>query len=155
MLRRLASLGHQASDDRLMSPSPGDEQQPQEVKSTGGLAGVFKGLAGSGKLAKSPPVLQQPFAPIAGSQTLDERSDTAAVPSALHALSPEQAELVQRLHNGQLSDRIAAANSLRYAISDFPLNPVRIESPVYRPLLPKPLLTCSNRFSISGMLRKT
>lgn len=134
MLRRLASLGHQASDDqRPMSPSPGDEQQPREVKSSGGLAGVFKGLAGGGKLTKSPPVLQQPFAPIAGSQTFADRSDTTTAPSALQGLSPEQVELVGRLKKGQLSDRVAAANSLRYAISDFPLNPVCAKPSVYSP----------------------
>lgn len=110
-----------------MSPSPGDEQQPQETKGTGGLAGVFKGLTGGGKLTKSPPVLQQPFAPIAGSQAFAPRSDATPPPSALHGLSPEQAELFRHLKNGQLSERVTAANSLRYAIADFPLNPVRGE----------------------------
>ncbi|AEO63395.1 226fad15-7e92-4066-85ce-2bc9d1b29f48 [Thermothielavioides terrestris] len=110
-----------------MSPSPGNAQQPQETKGTGGLAGVFKGLAAGGKLTKSPPVLhqQQPFAPIARSQALAERSDTATPLPALYGLSPEQADAFGRLKNGQLNERAAAANSLRYAISDFPLNPVR------------------------------
>jgi hypothetical protein len=111
-----------------MSPSPGDEQ-PQETKATGGLAGVFKGLTGGGKLTKSPPVLQQPFAPIAGSQAFAEPPDSNAPPSAPHGLSPEQAELFGRLKSGQLNERIAAANSLRYAIADFPLNPVRTGGP--------------------------
>ncbi|KAK4149696.1 hypothetical protein C8A00DRAFT_18651 [Chaetomidium leptoderma] len=106
-----------------MSPSPGDEQQPQESKGTGGLAGVFKGLTGAGKLTKSPPVLQQPFAPIAGSRAFTERPDATPPPSALHGLSSEQAELFGRLKNGHLSERVAAATSLRYAIADFPLNP--------------------------------
>ncbi|KAK4138660.1 hypothetical protein BT67DRAFT_370230 [Trichocladium antarcticum] len=107
-----------------MSPSPGDEQQAQEVRNTGVLAGVFKGLAGGGKLTKSPPVLQQPFPPIAASQTPAGRSNSAAVPPAFHGLSPGHVELVVRLKDGQLNDRMAAANSLRHAISDFPLNPV-------------------------------
>jgi hypothetical protein len=111
-----------------MSPSPGDEQ-PQETKATGGLAGVFKGLTGGGKLTKSPLVLQQPFAPIAGAQAFAEPPDAAPPPSAPHGLSPEQAELFGRLKNGQLHERIAAANSLRYAIADFPLNPVRTGLP--------------------------
>lgn len=109
-----------------MSPSPGDEQPPHEAKTTGGLAGVFKGLAGGGKLTKSPPQLQPPFPPIAASQVL-ERSDAAPLPSAVHGLPPEHVELFGHLKNGQLGERIAAANSLRYAISDFPLNPVRVE----------------------------
>lgn len=131
MLRRLVSLGHSASDDkRPMSPSPGDEQHPQEAKGAGGLAGVFKGLTGGGKPAKSPPVLQQPFAPIAASQAFAERSDVTPPPSALPGLSPEQVELFGRLKNSQqLSERVAAANSLRYAIADFPLNPVRTWCP--------------------------
>ena len=110
-----------------MSPSPGDEQQPKETKGTGGLAGVFKGLTGGGKLTKSPAVLQQTFAPIAGSQAFAQRSDAAPPSPALHGLSPEQVELFGRLKHGQLSERVAAANSLRYAIADFPLNPVRGE----------------------------
>ncbi|EAQ85924.1 hypothetical protein CHGG_07177 [Chaetomium globosum CBS 148.51] len=126
MLRRLASLGHSAAEDQqLMSPSPGDEQHPQETKGSGGLAGVFKGLAGGGKLTKSPPVIQQPFPPISGSQALPQRSDATPPMSALHGLSPDQAELFVHLKNGQLNERVAAANSLRYAIADFPLNPVR------------------------------
>ncbi|KAK3296934.1 uncharacterized protein B0H64DRAFT_114049 [Chaetomium fimeti] len=126
MLRRLASLAHLAAEDQQpMSPSPGDEQQPQETKGTGGFAGVFKGLAGGGKLTKSPPVIQQPFPSISGAQSLDQRSDATPPVSALHGLSPDQAELFVHLKNGQLSERVAAANSLRYAIADFPLNPVR------------------------------
>lgn len=116
-----------------MSPSPGDEQQPPEAKSSGGsggLTGVLKGLAGGAKRTKSNPALQQPSAPVAASHALAERSDTASVPSALHGLSPEQVELVGQLKTGQLSERVAAAHSLRFAISDFPLNPVR------DPLLP-------------------
>jgi hypothetical protein len=112
-----------------MSPSPGDDQQPQETRATGGLAGVFKGLAGGGKLTKSPPVVQQPFPSISGAQALAQRSDAAPPASALHGLSPEQTELFAHLKNGQLSERVAAANSLRYAIADFPLNPVRAEIP--------------------------
>ncbi|KAJ4302230.1 Tuberous sclerosis 2-like protein [Collariella sp. IMI 366227] len=125
MLRRLASLGQSASEDQRPMPSPGDDHQPQETRSSGGLAGVFKGLAGGSKLTKSPPVLQQPFASITGSQVLADRSDLSFQQSAHHGLSPEQAELFRRLQNGHLSERVAAATSLRYAIADFPLNPVR------------------------------
>lgn len=110
-----------------MAPSPGDEPPFHEVKTPGGLAGVFKGLAGGTKLTKSPPLPQQPFPPIAASQAL-ERSDAAALPSTVHGLPPEHAVLFGQLKNGQLGERIAAANSLRYAITDFPLNPVRFET---------------------------
>ncbi len=159
MLRRLVSLGHSASEDkRPMSPSPGDEQHPQEAKGAGGLAGVFKGLTGGGKPAKSPPVLQQPFAPIAASQAFAERSDVTPPPSALPGLSPEQVELFGRLKNSQqLSERVAAANSLRYAITDFPLNPVCTWCPFLRAPYLEPVsdLSPACRFATSGRLRKT
>lgn len=127
MLRRLASLGHSAAEDQQqpMSPSPGDEQPPQETKVSGGLAGVFKGLAGGSKLTKSPPVIQQPFPSMSSSPALAQRSDANPPASALYGLSSEQAELFVRLRNGQLSERITAASSLRNSIADFPLNPVR------------------------------
>ncbi|KAK3906527.1 hypothetical protein C8A05DRAFT_11699 [Staphylotrichum tortipilum] len=114
-----------------MSPSPGDEHHPQDSKASGGLAGVFKGLTGGAKLTKSPTVAQQPFAPLAplagtaAHPPFSDRSDVTPPSSALHGLSPDQVELYGQLKNGQLADRIAAANSLRCAIADFPLNPVR------------------------------
>ncbi|KAK0727201.1 hypothetical protein B0T26DRAFT_747553 [Lasiosphaeria miniovina] len=119
-----------------MSPSPGDE--PQEPRSTGGLAGVFKGLAG-GKLTKSPPPPTSPPAlhpfpqpsPAPASASVShplsqrpERPDAAPPQHALHGLSPDQMELFGQLKNGSLNERMAAANSLRYTIADFPLNPV-------------------------------
>lgn len=121
MLRRLASLGHQAPDDRdpPMSPSPGDEVPPQEPKSAGGLAGVFKGLAG-GKLAKSPPPLPPGTSP--------ERSEAPAPTHTMRGLLPDQTELFEQLKNGTTSERVAAANSLRYALADLPLIPVRFRT---------------------------
>lgn len=118
MLRRLASLGHQAHEDQEpMPPSPGDELQSPEPRS-GGLAGVFR-LAG-GRLAKSPP----PLPTIA----FQDRPDAVThPPSVVHGLSPEQIEQLTQLKSGTLNDRVAAANSLRYSIADFPLNPVRTQ----------------------------
>ncbi|KAK4204276.1 hypothetical protein QBC40DRAFT_104782 [Triangularia verruculosa] len=130
MLRRLASLGHSASEDHLpMSPSPG-EDQAHEGRTTGGLAGVFKGLAGGGKLTKSPPPSLQSLGSIAAAQAQPSPStkqgDDSPLPTALRGLAPDQLEQYVKLknRNGQLSERIAAATSLRYAIRDFPLNPV-------------------------------
>lgn len=146
MIRRLVSLGHLASEDhqqqQLMPTSPGDDQQnhhpAREPKagSVGGLAGVFRGLTGSSKMAKSPPVLQQPFVSLAGSQALAHRSDAGPASPIPYGLSSEQAELFHHLKNGQLSERVAAANSLRYVIVDFPLNPVRANQESY-PTYPK------------------
>ncbi|KAK2073706.1 hypothetical protein P8C59_007964 [Phyllachora maydis] len=44
-----------------MSPSPGDNPTLHEARSSGGLAGVFRGLtSGTSKLTKTPPeVVQQ------------------------------------------------------------------------------------------------
>ncbi|KAK4167993.1 tuberous sclerosis 2 protein [Cladorrhinum sp. PSN259] len=130
MFRRIVSLGHSAPEepDELehMSPSPGDEVPLQEPRTSGGLAGVFKGLAGGGKLTKSPPPSHQSLAPMTTTQPQVDRSDSASLPTALRCLPPDQAALYVQLQkkNGPLSDRVAAANALRYAIVDFPLNPV-------------------------------
>lgn len=131
MFRRLVSLGHHSAldnphDSGLMSPSPGDEAHPHEPKTSGGLAGVFKGLAGGGKLTKSPPPTHQSLAPMTVPQPQVNRADSASLPTALRCLPPDQAALYIQLQkkNGPLNDRVAAANSLRYAVVDFPLNPV-------------------------------
>ncbi|KAK3995034.1 tuberous sclerosis 2 protein [Cladorrhinum sp. PSN332] len=130
MFRRIVSLGHSAPEEpddiEHMSPSPGDEVPPQEPKTSGGLAGVFKGLAGGGKLTKSPPPAHQSLAPMTVSQPQVDRADSASLPTALRCLPPDQAALYIQLRkkNAPLSDRVAAANSLRYAIVDYPLNPV-------------------------------
>ncbi|KAK4657242.1 Tuberous sclerosis 2-like protein [Podospora pseudocomata] len=129
MLRRLASLGHSASEDQLpMSPSPGDDQPPERI--TGGLAGVLKGLAGGSRLTKSPPPSLQSLGSIAAAQAQPSPStkhaDDSPLPTALRGLAPDQVEQYVKLknRNGHLNERIAAATSLRYAIRDFPLNPV-------------------------------
>lgn len=129
MLRRLASLGHSALEDQLpMSPSPGDDQPLERI--TGGLAGVFKGLAGGSRLTKSPPPSLQSLGSIAAAQAQPSPStkhaDDSPLPTALRGLAPDQVEQYVKLknRNGHLNERIAAATSLRYAIRDFPLNPV-------------------------------
>jgi hypothetical protein len=97
-----------------MSPSPGDEPPSQSI---GGLAGVFKGLAG-GKLAKSPPPIPSPNS--------QDRADATLHPNIARGLPGDQMEVFQQLKSGgTLAERVAAANSLRYAIADFPFNPVR------------------------------
>lgn len=132
MLRRLASVRHTngrgtPDDQEPMSPSPGDDvPHPETTKSaSGGLASVFKGLAG-GKLTKSPPPLQPPMATMTtvASQPSRDRFDVVPVTPVLRGLPQEHMEHFARLKTGQLNDRIAGANALRYAITDYPLNPV-------------------------------
>ncbi|KAK4212378.1 tuberous sclerosis 2 protein [Rhypophila decipiens] len=132
MLRRLASLGHQAADDQEpMSPSPGDDSHSHQARGTGGLAGVFKGLTGS-KLTKSPPPTSQPPTPITTiSQQLSDRPDAVSptqptpVAPAIRGIPQDQLELFNRLRSGTINERVDAAGSLRYAISDYPLDPIR------------------------------
>ncbi|KAI0012781.1 hypothetical protein F4779DRAFT_614225 [Xylariaceae sp. FL0662B] len=105
-----------------MSPSPGAEaQSPQDSKSSGGLASVFKGLAGAAKLTKSPPAPVQPSGPSISAHIAERFSST---PALLRGLPPQHTESFEQLRNGSMSDRVAAANTLRYAITDYPLNPV-------------------------------
>ncbi|KAK3500019.1 uncharacterized protein B0T23DRAFT_435421 [Neurospora hispaniola] len=132
MLRRLASVRHTngrgtPDDQEPMSPSPGDDvSHPETTKSaSGGLASVFKGLAG-GKLTKSSPPLQPPMATMTtvASQPSRDRFDVLPVTPVLRGLPQEHMEHFARLKTGQLNDRIAGANALRYAITDYPLNPI-------------------------------
>ncbi|KAH8881535.1 hypothetical protein GQ53DRAFT_667733 [Thozetella sp. PMI_491] len=132
MLRRLVSLGHSASEDLdpdPMSPSPGDEAHTADAKGPGGLASVLRGLTGS--KSKSPPLQsppqQQALAPsltttTASAPSAAEPNITAA--AALRGLPQDQLEWLEQLRSGSLSERIAAASSLRCAIADYPLNPV-------------------------------
>ncbi|KAK3327684.1 hypothetical protein B0T19DRAFT_357500 [Cercophora scortea] len=109
-----------------MSPSPGDDaSQSQETRATGGLAGVFKGLAG-GKLTKSPSPSQQTPSTTAArpAERVDGHPQPTASSPTHHKLPPDQMELFDKLKDGSLHERVAAANALRYAIADYPLNPV-------------------------------
>ncbi|KAH7251739.1 hypothetical protein BKA59DRAFT_435794 [Fusarium tricinctum] len=127
MLRRLASLSHQDSNEtphEHMSPQPGDGQSSPDTSRQGGLAHVLRGLTSS-KLSKSSPSIASP-------------SSTTALPTAefVHAplsatsmnppygLSSSHMESFELLKNGSPNERITAANSLKYAIAEYPLNPV-------------------------------
>jgi hypothetical protein len=122
MLRRIVSLATPESDreDEPMSPSPGDVPPSPDSSRAGGLASVFKGLTGT-KLTKSPPPqLQSP-----STSTVPSIADSLnATPTGFHGLSPNHMELLEQLKNGTPSQRTSAADSLRYAIAEYPLNPV-------------------------------
>lgn len=121
MLRQIVSLGQQASEDlEPMSPSPSDEAQSPEARSAGRLAGVFRGLTGT-KLTKSP----SPHpSPAATNIPLTFPGDANVASVRMSVLPPEQMESFERLKTGTLNERIAAANSLTFAITDYPLNAV-------------------------------
>ncbi|KAF3771230.1 hypothetical protein M406DRAFT_286113 [Cryphonectria parasitica EP155] len=126
MLRRIASLGFEAPDgqpgDReSMPPIPGDASPSSESKSTGGLASVFKGLTGGSRISKAPPVPSSSNAP-ASALLSSERVNTASL--AATGVTPHYNEWLDKLKSGTLSERIAAADSLRLTLPEYPLAPV-------------------------------
>jgi hypothetical protein len=123
ILRRIASLGVQdpSSQEEPMSPLSGDAPSSPDSSRAGGLASVFKGLTSS-KLTKSPP--PQVSTPSTVSVSALGDSLNAPNPAGPSGLSPIHMESFEQLKNGTPSERVAAANSLRYAVAEFPLNPV-------------------------------
>ncbi|KAI0380000.1 hypothetical protein F5Y04DRAFT_282468 [Hypomontagnella monticulosa] len=128
MLRRIALIGRKAGEERQiedMSPSPGDEaSSPQDSKNTGGLASVFKGLAGvagAAKLTKSPPAPVQASGPPINAQIAERLN---ATPNILRGLPSQQTESFELLKNGSMNERVTAANTLRRTVADYPLSPV-------------------------------
>ncbi|WYZ38543.1 hypothetical protein EsH8_III_000457 [Colletotrichum jinshuiense] len=104
-----------------MSPSPGDAPSSPDSTRPSGLASVFKGLTGA-KLTKSPP----PSLKSASSILSPLADHVNATRTSLAGLSPNHMESFEQLRkgNGPVTERIAAANSLRYAVAEYPLNPV-------------------------------
>lgn len=99
-----------------MSPS-GDVAQTPEPKSTSGLASVFKSLTGS-KSSKNPSAQS----PASIAQNL---STANTLKNAIYGGPPNYEQLFEQLKVGNaLSDRLAAAESLRHAVQDYPLSGV-------------------------------
>jgi hypothetical protein len=110
-----------------MPPPSGLVAQTPEPKSTGGLAGVFKSLTGQ-KSSKNalppPPITSIPAATVQLAQHLNG-PDTPR--GAIYWGPAEYQELYERLKPERpLSDRLAAADALRLAVADYPLNGVRV-----------------------------
>ncbi|KAF5025050.1 hypothetical protein F66182_2867 [Fusarium sp. NRRL 66182] len=127
MLRRLASLSHPDPDETShehMSPQPGDGSSSPDTSRQGGLAHVLRGLTSS-KLSKSQPSIASPSSTTAHptAEFVHAHPPTA---SANHpqGLSSSHMESFELLRNGSPNERIAAANSLKHAIAEYPLNPV-------------------------------
>lgn len=125
MLRRIVSSKNIPSEsdqsDEHMSPSPGDAPSSPDSSRPGGLASVFKGLTGA-KLTKSPPPSLK-----STSSILSPIADTVNATRTTLTLSPNHMESFELLKsgNGTAADRVSAANSLRYAVSEYPMNPVQ------------------------------
>ena len=100
-----------------MSPSSGDVAQTPEPKSTGGLVNVFKSLTGS-KLSKS----LNHQSPVSSPQHLNPAN---TLKNAIYGGPPNYEQLFEQLKAGNpLPDRLAAAESLRHAVQDYPLSGV-------------------------------
>jgi hypothetical protein len=112
---------------------PGDVAQTPEPKSKSGLASVFKSLTGS-KPSKSlntqsPASITQPL------------SETSAL-NAIYGGPPNHEQLFEQLKDANpLSDRLAAAGSLRHAVQDYPLSSVSYLKVGYQYLLNEPQVT--------------
>ncbi|KAI5924132.1 hypothetical protein F4810DRAFT_719394 [Camillea tinctor] len=106
-----------------MSPSPGDgAHPPQESRSTGGLASVFKGLASATKLTKSLPTAAQSSVTSINAQIAQQIN--SSIPSAARGLPQQHIDSYEQLKHGSMSERVAAANTLRFVVADYHLNPV-------------------------------
>ncbi|KAI9158679.1 Tuberous sclerosis protein [Paramyrothecium foliicola] len=100
-----------------MSPPPGDVPSSPESSRPSGLANVFRGLTSS-KSSKSPP-------PATPSSAALPRTDLInALPTTSRVLSVPHMEAFELLKNGSPNERISAANTLKHAINEYPLNPI-------------------------------
>ncbi|KAK6065729.1 GTPase activating protein [Seiridium cupressi] len=125
MFRRIVSLGQKAAEGPVeaddMSPSPGDQvQPPQDSKNSGGLAGVFKSLTGGSKSSKTTSAPVQTTGPIANTNVAEKLNDA----KLSHSLSPNHMDAFEQLRAGSASERVTAAEQLRNAVIEHPLNPV-------------------------------
>lgn len=101
-----------------MSPTAGDATQTPDSKPSGGFASVFKNLTGS-RSTKSP----NPQSPASIAPQVNGGS---ALQPAAYGGPPNYEQLYAQLKAGNpLSERIAAAESLRHAVQDYPLSSVR------------------------------
>lgn len=102
----------------MSPPQPGDGPTSPDASRPGGLANVFRGLTTSRSsrslaLSSSSSSVALPVADI-----------VTATPTTSVRLSPNTMDSFELLKSGSLNDRIGAANTLKFAISEYPLNPV-------------------------------
>ncbi|PSR83354.1 hypothetical protein BD289DRAFT_467768 [Coniella lustricola] len=115
----LAQLGH--SGQLLRPLAPYKASSSSETKTTSAFASVFKGLTSGSKTSKAPPVPSSSTASVSA-QLSSERVNTASL--AATGVAPHHNEWLDKLKTGSLSERVAAAESLRLTLSDYPLAPV-------------------------------
>jgi len=101
-----------------MSPSSGEVTQTPEPKSTNGLVNVFKSLTGN-KSTRSP----HPQSP--ASTVAPQLTTANTLKKAIYGGPPNYEQLQEDLKEGNpLPERLAAAESLRHAVQDYPISGV-------------------------------
>ncbi|KAJ6438574.1 GTPase activating protein [Purpureocillium lavendulum] len=101
-----------------MSPRPDDDPSSHDTTRPSGLANVFRNLTSSKASHKSPPPLSLPV-------TVQPRADLVnATSTSSRELSSNHMDAFELLKSGSPSERISAANTLKYAITEYPVNPV-------------------------------
>lgn len=99
-----------------MSPRPEDEPRAPDSSRPSGLGTVFRSL--TNKSMKHPPPLSAP------STALPRAEFINATPTSSRELSSNHVDALELLRNGSPNERISAANSLKLAITEYPLNPI-------------------------------
>lgn len=110
-----------------MPPPPGSVAQTPEPKNSGGIAGVFKSLT-SGRGSKSTALapLPPPSAPATALQTA-QRLFGDARRGDVHGGPTEAEFLYEKLKSDPtVAGRLVAAESLRHALSDYPISGVYV-----------------------------
>lgn len=97
-----------------MAPNSGDVTQPPELKASSGFASVFKSLTGAGKSARNntpaPATVQ--------------KANGVATGQSYHG-PPDFDRFCRQLKPGnELQERISAAEALKFAVQDYPLEGV-------------------------------
>jgi hypothetical protein len=108
-----------------MSPSSGDVAQAPDSKSTSGLASVIRGL--TGKKSSNPPSPALASVPATNPSFVRQFNSTSTLRSAIYGGPSNHEQLYEQLRTEKpLPERLAAAETLRYAVADYPLSGVTI-----------------------------
>lgn len=112
------------SSNESMSPSS-DVPQTPEVKSTSGIASVFKTLTGGRIRSPAPPTVSSTAVPSHNVQVAQRLRDGTSLTREIYGGPADYDRLYQQLRSGKsLADRLAAAEALRHAVQDYPLHGV-------------------------------
>ncbi|KHN95731.1 tuberin [Metarhizium album ARSEF 1941] len=100
-----------------MSPQPEDDPTSSDSTRQGSLVTVFRSLT-------SPKSIKAPTPPSNPSAALPRADLINPVSTSSGGLSTNHMDAFEQLKNGSPSERVSAANTLKYAITEYPLNPI-------------------------------